>query len=86
MVGCWGFTTVLISTMMTVGVGHSRRYCNTGYDQSQSVSNQSIIQNLPTDHLREILSRNKTWSQTPNQPIRTIWLHLRAACQLSQFV
>ena len=24
-----------ISTMMTVGVGHSRRYCNTGYDQSQ---------------------------------------------------
>ena len=21
--------------MMTVGVGHSRRYCNTGYDQSQ---------------------------------------------------
>ena len=33
--GCWGFTTVLISKMMTVGVGHSRRYCNTGYDQSQ---------------------------------------------------
>ena len=33
--GCWGLTTVLISKMMTVGVGHSRRYCNTGYDQSQ---------------------------------------------------
>ena len=33
--GCWGFTTVLISKMMTVGVGHSRRYCNTGYNQSQ---------------------------------------------------
>ena len=26
---------MLISKMMTVGVGHSRRYCNTGYDQSQ---------------------------------------------------
>ena len=33
--GCWGFTTVLISKMMTVKVGHSRGYCNTGYDQSQ---------------------------------------------------
>ena len=29
-VGCWGFTTVV---PVTVGVGHSRRYCNTGYDQ-----------------------------------------------------
>ena len=26
---------MLISKLMTVGVGHSRRYCNTGYDQSQ---------------------------------------------------
>ena len=26
---------MLISKMMTVGVGHSWRYCNTGYDQSQ---------------------------------------------------
>ena len=26
---------MLISKMITVGVGHSRRYCNTGYDQSQ---------------------------------------------------
>ena len=41
MVGCWGFTTVgtreaVTKTIdTTVGVGHSRRYCNTGYDQSQ---------------------------------------------------
>ena len=32
--GCWGLTRVLISTI-TVEVGHSRRYCNIGYDQSQ---------------------------------------------------
>ena len=31
--GCWGFTTVPV----TVGVGHSRRYCITGYDQSQGM-------------------------------------------------
>ena len=30
---CWGFTTVPV----TVGVGHSRGYCNTGYDQSQGM-------------------------------------------------
>ena len=33
MVGCWGFTTVPVTK--TVEVGHSRWYCNTGYDQSQ---------------------------------------------------
>ena len=34
---CWmlGFNDSAMSKMMTVGVGHSRRYCNTGYDQSQ---------------------------------------------------
>ena len=35
LVGCWGFTTVPVTMTKTVGVGHSRWYCNTGYDQSQ---------------------------------------------------
>ena len=30
-----GLSDSAMSKMMTVGVGHSRRYCNTGYDQSQ---------------------------------------------------
>ena len=27
----------VVSTRMSVGVGRSRRYCNTGYDQSQAL-------------------------------------------------
>ena len=36
-IGGWmlGINDSPMSKMMTVGVGHSRRYCNTGYDQSQ---------------------------------------------------
>ena len=34
--GCWGFTTVPVTKTIRLSEWvHSRRYCNTGYDQSQ---------------------------------------------------
>ena len=30
-----GFNDTAMSKMITLGVGRSRRYCNTGYDQTQ---------------------------------------------------
>ena len=47
---------MLISKMMTVGVGHSRKYCNTGYDQSQGPrpSNSSALAQSPRGDIEPI--------------------------------
>ena len=37
-----GLNNNAMSTMMTVGVGHSRRYCNTGYDQWTSLKDGDL--------------------------------------------
>ena len=63
------------STMMTVGVGRSRRYCNTGYDQSQgrrpstlrcigSITKVKGIYILQPNHPSEITPKPSDWTSS----------------------
>ena len=66
------FSTVLISKMMTVGVGHSRSYCNAGCDQSQGrrpLNTQVHWLNLPKEIYSPTIRQKLIRIRTANREV-----------------